>query len=112
MKWLTLELIKQNSRIDGNAEDGLLTLYGESAETQVLNDTGRTFEELLELGGGEDVPADIKHASLMLADFAYMQRTPVDKMAWYVVPYTYERLVKPYIRLADRTNEQTTESDG
>ena len=105
LKWLTLELIKANSRIDGNEEDDLLTLYGESAEQQVLNDTGRTYAELVELGGGTSVPPDIKYASLMLADFAYQQRSPVDKMQWHVVPYTYERLIKPYVKLADDDEE-------
>ena len=101
MKWLTLQLIKQNSRIDGNEEDNILTLYGNSAEQQVLNDTARTYEELVEMGGG-DVPVDIVHASLMLADFAYQQRSPVDRLQWYQVPYTYDKLIRPYMRLADR----------
>lgn len=101
MKWLTLELIKHNSRIDGNDEDDLLQIWGGSAEEQVLEDTGRTFEELKEMGGGENVPKAIMHASLMLADFAYIQRSPVDRMNWSVVPYTYERIIKPYIKLAD-----------
>lgn len=101
MKWLTLQLIKQNSRIDGNEEDDILKLYGNSAEQQVLNDTARTYEELVELGGGE-VPVDIVHASLMLADFAYQQRSPADRLQWYQVPYTYDKLIRPYMRLADR----------
>ena len=100
MKWLTLQLIKQNSRIDGNEEDNILTLYGNSAEQQVLNDTARTYEELVEMGGGE-VPVDIVHASLMLTDFAYQQRSPVDRLQWYQVPYTYDKLIRPYMRLAD-----------
>ena len=48
MKWLTLELIKQNSRIRGNNEDTILELYGNSAEDQVLDDIGRTYEELMQ----------------------------------------------------------------
>lgn len=94
-------MIKHNSRIDGDEENDVITLYGESAEQQVLNDTGRTVAELKVMGGGENVPKDIVHASLMLADFAYKQRSPVDQISWSVVPYTYERLVKPYIKLAD-----------
>ena len=36
MRWLSLELIKLNSRIDTDYEDELLTIYGNSAEQQVL----------------------------------------------------------------------------
>jgi len=99
-------MIKKNSRIDGDSEDSIIDLYGESAEQQVLNDTMRTHEELVEMGGGK-VPAPIVHASLMLADFAYRQKSPADNLNWSVVPYTYERLIKPYIRLANRTDNET-----
>ena len=37
MKWLKIDYIKQHSRIDYDCEDGLLELYGESAEETVLN---------------------------------------------------------------------------
>lgn len=105
MKWLTVELIKKNSRIDGDYEDSIIDLYGESAEEQVLNDTMRTYEELVEIGGGK-LPAPIIHASLMLADFAYRQKSPADSLNWSVVPYTYDRLIKPYIRLAERKENE------
>lgn len=95
-------MIKKNSRIDGDSEDSIIDIYGESAEQQVLNDTMRTHEELVEMGGGK-VPAPIVHASLMLADFAYRQKSPADSLNWSVVPYTYERLIKPYMRLANKT---------
>lgn len=98
MKWLTLDYIKKHSRLDYNIEDDLLTIYAESAEDQVLNDIGRSYAELIQWQG--EVPKAILHASLMLVDFAYEQRSPVDKLNWSVVPYTYERLIKPYIRLA------------
>lgn len=100
MKWLTLEYIKEHSRIDYDIEDDLLELYADSAEKQVLNDLGMPYSELLITNGS--VPKDIVHASLMLVDFAYLQRSPVDKISWSVVPYTYEMLIKPYIRLASR----------
>lgn len=100
MKWLTLELIKQNSRIRGNNEDAILELYGNSAEDQVLDDIGRTYEELMQWQGS--VPPKIVHASLMLVDFAYRQKSPADTLNWSVVPLTYEHLIKSYMRLADR----------
>ena len=106
MKWLTLKLIKANSRIDTDYDDELLVAYGDSAEQQVLNDTRRTHEELVAMGEDGKVPADILHASLMLADFAYRQRCMVDQLQWYNVPYTYDKLIKPYVRLTDRTQPE------
>ncbi len=48
MKWLTLERIKQNSRIDGNEEDSLLTSYGNAAEIGILRLINRTWEDVRE----------------------------------------------------------------
>ena len=44
MKWLTLERIKQQCRIepDFNDEDELLELFGDSAEDAVINLLGRS----------------------------------------------------------------------
>ena len=98
MKWLTIELIKAHSRIDRDCENDLLEQYANSAERQLLNDIGRTYDELIEWQG--EMPADLIHASLMLVDFAYQQRTMVSSLNWSVVPYTYDRLIKPYMRLA------------
>lgn len=100
MKWLTLKLIKQNSRIVGDSEDTILELYANSAEEQVLDDIGRTYEELIEWKGA--VPNKIIHASLMLVDFAYRQKSPVDTLNWSEVPLTYEHLIKSFVRLADK----------
>ena len=100
MKWLTLELIKQNSRIRGNNEDTILELYANSAEEQVLSDINRTYDELMTWQGS--VPYKLIHASLMLVDFAYRQKSPADTLNWSVVPLTYEHLIKSYMRLADR----------
>jgi len=97
MKWLTLERIKQNSRIDDDSEDALLELYGESAEETVLNIIDRSYEEVVETYG--DVPKALIHASLMLVDLSYQQRMPISTQNLYVMPYTFDVLVKPYMRL-------------
>lgn len=55
MKWLTTDLIKRNSRIEVDDDDDLLDIWGESAEQQVLNDTDRTYEELVDMGGAKGV---------------------------------------------------------
>lgn len=97
MKWLSLSLIKQHSRIEYDCEDSLLTIYGEAAEETVLNIVNRSYEELK--GDGDTVPAPIIQASLMLVDHSYQQRSPVSSLNMSSVPYTFDTLIKPYMKL-------------
>lgn len=104
MKWLTIEYIKQHSRIEYDCEDALLELYGESAEETVLNVIGRTYDEVVEKYGTNEkkVPAALIHASLLLVDLCYQQRNPVSIQSMYAVPYRpFDMMVKPYMKLAD-----------
>lgn len=102
MKWLTLERIKQQLRIepDFHDEDSLLEMYGESAEEVLLNYLNRTYAEVTEEYSG--VPTPLQHASLMLVDTSYQYRSPVSAQSMSLVPYTFDILVKPYMRLADK----------
>lgn len=104
MKWLDLDYIKQHSRIDFDIEDELLELYGDSAENTILNITGRTYEELK--GNENDVPAPIMHASLMLVEVAYTHRSPVSPQNMSVVPDTFDMLVKPYMKLTPKEEDE------
>lgn len=97
MKFLTLELIKKQLRIDGVIEDSLLGLYGEAAEDTLLNHVGATYEELTESTG--EMPKALVQAALMLVDVSYQHRSPVSSQSISIVPYTFDILVKPYIRL-------------
>lgn len=103
MKWLTIDYIKQHSRIDFDCEDALLELYGESAENMVLEITRRTYDEIIEKWGTEEkpIPAAIIHASLMLVDLSYQQRSPVSQQNLYTVPYAFDMMIKPYMKLAE-----------
>lgn len=103
MRYLTLEWIKSHSRIDYDIEDELLTLYGDAAEEAVLNIIGRSYRNLvLNFGSPDDyVPAAIKQATLMLVDASYTQRSPVSSVNMFAVPYTFDFLVKPYMKLAN-----------
>lgn len=111
MKWLEIDYIKQHSRIDYDCEDALLELYAESAEEMVLNTLGRTYEDLLENfgidqpDGSKHVPAAIVQASLMLVDSSYSNRSPISPTNMYQVPYTYDFLVKPYMKLTTNKDE-------
>ena len=108
MKWLTIDYIKQHSRIDYDCEDDVLQLYAESAEETVLNVIARTYDEVVEKFGTEKkkVPAALIHASLMLVDLAYTQRSPISQQNMYTVPYAFDMMVKPYMKLADDKKEE------
>ena len=97
MKWLTIEMIKMHSRIDFECEDDLLMLYADSAEQTVLNICGRSYEEIVEKWG--EFPVPLIQASLMLVDNSYTQRSPASAQNLYSVPYTFDVLVKPYMKL-------------
>lgn len=103
MKYLTIDYIKQHLRIDFDCEDGLLEMYGDSAEetvAQYLN-RGKAVDEMVadlkEVYG--HVPAPIIHASLMLVDISYQYRSPISPTNVSMVPYTFDILVKPYMKL-------------
>ena len=76
MKWLTIDYIKQHSRIDYDCEDALLELYGNAAEETVMNILGRDYDDIKANFGTEeaDIPAAIIQASLILVDTSYTQR--------------------------------------
>ncbi len=101
MKWLTIDYIKQHSRLDFSDEDSVLDLYGSAAEETVLNYLNRTYQELLEQYG--EVPAPIRQATLLLVDHSYTQRSPASAQNMSIVPYSFDILVKPYMRLASNT---------
>ena len=110
MKWLTIERIKQQCRIepDFTEEDALLEMYGESAEEVLLNHLNRSYENLMEVYG--HIPAPLIHASLMLVDVSYQHRSPVSPQNMSIVPYTFDILVKPYMRLANNVNENENDN--
>jgi uncharacterized phage protein (predicted DNA packaging) len=107
MKWLTIDWIKQHSRIDFDCEDELLELYGESAEETVLNVIARDYTEVIEHYG--EIPKPLYVASLMLVEVSYTQRAPITQQNMYTVPYAFDMMVKPYMKLAsnyEQTNNQ------
>ena len=103
MEYLTLQFINDHSRIDFDCDDGLLELYGDSAEdtmAQYLN-RGKNATEMiasLEEQYGA-IPAPIYHATLMLVDISYQYRNPISPTSISQVPYTFDLLIKPYMKL-------------
>lgn len=103
MKYLNLDIIRQQLRIDTTAEDSLLELYGKSAEDTIFNTCGRSYENFIETYG--EMPSAIVQASLLLVDLSYQQRNPIGMNSMYVVPYTFELLIMPYIKLTENNNK-------
>ena len=105
MKWLTLERIKQQLRIepDFHDEDDILELYGDSAEDAIMEVLNRAYEELYEVYGR--IPAPVVHASLMLVAQSYKDREK-DLVQQVNANPTFSLLLKPYMRLASSTHEQ------
>lgn len=103
MKYLTFEQIKAQLRLDdeqAKEEHDLLDMYGESAEETVLNTLNCTLEDIIERHGR--VPTPIRHATLMLVDNAYKERSPISPQNMSVVPYAFDLMLKPYMRLTSR----------
>lgn len=103
MKWLTIDYIKQHSRLCCDCEDELLDLYGNAAEDTVLELCDRSWANMITTYG--DIPNAIRQASLMLVEASYTQRSPVSVQNMYAVAYGFDMLVKPYMRL---TNDDET----
>ena len=110
MKWLTIEQIKAQCRIeqDFTAEDELLEMYGESAENTVLNLLNRDITDIYEQYGC--IPRPLVHATLMLVDNAYKERSPISPQNMSSVPYAFDLLIKPYMRLT--TSSATNNNNG
>lgn len=101
LRWLNITKIKQQLRIepDFTEEDSLLNDYGESAEEAILNCLEVSYDDLIEKYG--KVPTPVVHASLMLVDSAYKDRSKDLVQQVYANP-TFSFLLKPYVRLASK----------
>jgi uncharacterized phage protein (predicted DNA packaging) len=98
MKFLTLDYIKQQLRIVWSEEDTLLDEYGKAAEDTLLNLLNRSYHDLLESYG--EVPAPLVQAAMLLVGESYQHREPSSAQNLSSVPYAFDMLIKPYMRLA------------
>ncbi|MGK9053126.1 head-tail connector protein [Neorhizobium petrolearium] len=69
MMAVSLDLAKAHMKVDGPAEDELISLYIEAAETWCGNYIGKPIADL------DPVPADVKLAILKLAAFHFEIRS-------------------------------------
>ena len=106
MKWLTLEEIKQQCRIEQSFtdEDAILTRYGNSAENTVLQICHRTYDDFIREYG--EIPADVVEASLLLVTNSYEHRSPASQYNMYAIGYAFDMKIKPYMRLVSDTDDE------
>lgn len=104
MSTVDLELLKKHVRADDFADDDdYLAHLLDAAEQYVCTATNREAAELLEMGGGEHLPATLQQAVLLIAGHWYNQREAVSGVQMAEVPYTLQALIKPYRKLANDT---------
>lgn len=97
MKYLTIDDIKAQLRLDFDCEDDKLELYGIGAEDTILYLCNRTFENLIGTYG--EVPAAIRQVTLELVDNSYEHGSPASPTNLSSVPYNFDLLLKEYIVL-------------
>lgn len=99
MDFLTLNQVKDQLRIerDFELEDSKLTDIANGAEQTVANYCRRTYEDFIDEYGV--IPQPIINAALMLCAVGYQNDSPVTIAHMSAVPYTFDLLVKPYMRL-------------
>ena len=100
MRWLTLEDIKEQLRIEENdtSQDNLLTRFGATAESFTLGYLQRTEDELKAMNDTDptQVPEDIVSACLLLVDLYYQHRGVISPQNMYLIDYGYDSLVMRY----------------
>lgn len=101
MKFLTIDYIKQQIRLIWNEEDTIIDEYGKAAEDTLLNLLNRSYHDLLESYG--EVPAPLVQAALLLVGESYQHREPSSAQNMSSVPYAFDMLIKPYMRLTSES---------
>lgn len=108
MLWTTIEQVQAQLRLDDaqlKMERVLLESYAEAAEETVLTTIRRSLLGVLSTYGG--IPRRLRLATLMLVDLWYKVRCPVEQISMSAVPYTFDLLIKSYMRLSiDEDDDQ------
>lgn len=100
---LTLEELKAQMRVDFEEDDNIITAYGRAAEEAVESYCRRSISELIaenEARGRTGFPYTVKVCMLMLASHLYRRREPVESVSQTAVPYTFEFMLKDWVKLS------------
>ena len=100
MKWLTLDFLRTQLRLDADQtdDDAYIEALAEVAEDSILSICNRSWDNVQETYG--NTPRAFTTAAAMLVAQWYRHREPSDSMQTYTVPYAYDLMLKPYIKLA------------
>jgi len=104
MKFLTFNEIKAQLRLDdaqAEEEQTLLEMYGESAEDAVLEIIRRPLIDVILTYNG--LPKRLVQVTLLLVDEWYQHRAAAVPGALSPVPYAFDFMLKPMMRLAGDT---------
>lgn len=86
-------------------DDGIMQVILDSAESYVVRATGRTMDELVEMGGGT-LPPQLTLATLMVAASRYAQPEGESTQQAHEVPFGITTMIKQYRKLADPPQPQ------
>ena len=103
MKWLTIDAIKQQLRLDYDCEDALLELHATAVENVILRYCRRTYEEFIKEYG--EIPPEIRLVSLLLCEHLYNHRGVTETVPMSAVPYAFDYFMKPFMRLSGDDND-------
>lgn len=100
MKFLTFNMIKTQLRLDdeqAKQEYDLLIEYGEAAEESVLTIIRRSLTDVILTYNG--IPQRLVQVALLLVDEWYQHRSPIETASMSAVPYAFDLMLKPMMRL-------------
>ncbi len=106
LTFLTLEEIKAQCRInvEDTDEDGILQIYGVSAEATVCNLINRSIIECIDdFGEDLDGAPPLRQAMLVLVAQSYKYREASTPDNVNAVPYGVLQMISPYVKLTSRT---------
>ncbi len=89
-------------------DDEVMQVILDSAESYVVRATGRTIDELEEMGGGA-LPSQLTLATLMVAAARYAQPEGETSQQAHEVPFGVTTMIKQYRKLANPPQSQKEE---
>lgn len=105
LRIVSLDALKRQMKIDFEEEDDLIVMYGVAAEDAIINATRRSYEELVmenrkrKSDEKRRVSANVVYRHPDDGAQLYKNREPVSSLSQAVVPYTFDYMLKPWIKL-------------
>ena len=105
LRIVSLDALKRQMKIDFEEDDDLIVLYGVAAVDALINATRRCYDVLFmenrkcKSYENAGFPPMLYIAILMMAAQLYKNREPVSGLSQAVVPYTFDYMLKPWIKL-------------